>query len=50
METSGNTLLARMFSLIYLADFVSFNLAMLNEEDPTPILNIEFLKSKLAEE
>ncbi len=50
LETSGNTLLARMFSLIYLADFVSFNLAMLNEEDPTPILNIEFLKSKLAEE
>jgi glucose/mannose-6-phosphate isomerase len=45
----GETLLARMFSLLYLADFVSFNLAMLNKEDPTPIKNIDYLKSSLSD-
>ncbi len=50
LETMGKALLERMFWLIYLADFVSFDLAMLIEEDPTPIINIEYLKSKLAEE
>lgn len=48
--SEGESLLTRMFSLIYLADFVSFNLAILNQEDPTPIKNIDFLKSSLADE
>ncbi len=48
LESKGQAMLTRMFSLIYLADFVSFNLAMLNGEDPTPIKNIDYLKSVLA--
>ena len=47
--SKGEALLTRMFSLIYLADFVSFNLAMLNKEDPTPIKNIDYLKSSLSD-
>jgi len=48
IHSKGEALLTRMFSLIYLADFVSFNLAMLNKEDPTPIKNIDYLKSSLS--
>lgn len=48
VESRGETLLARLFSLIYLADFVSFNLAIRNGEDPTEIKNIDYLKSVLA--
>jgi len=42
---SGN--LARLFSLVYLGDYVSFYLAMLNGVDPTPIERIDFLKKRL---
>jgi glucose/mannose-6-phosphate isomerase len=48
IQSKGETLLTRIISLIYLADFVSFNLAMLNKEDPTPIKNIDYLKSSLS--
>jgi len=44
----GNGRLARMFSLIYLGDFVSYYLAILNGIDPTPIRNIESLKKQLS--
>ncbi len=44
----GRTLLARMFSLIYLGDFVSFYLAVINRRDPTPVERIAYLKKKLA--
>jgi glucose/mannose-6-phosphate isomerase len=44
----GDTLLSRMFSLIQLGDFVSFYLAFLNKEDPTPVRVIDFLKNELA--
>ncbi|MCK5595284.1 bifunctional phosphoglucose/phosphomannose isomerase [bacterium] len=47
--TQGNSILARMFSLIYLGDFVSFYLAMLYKVDPTPVDRIETLKKKLLE-
>ncbi len=43
----GSSLLARMFSLIYLGDWVSFYLAMLNHVDPTPVKVIDMLKKKL---
>ena len=43
----GNGRLARMFSLIYLGDFVSYYLAILNGIDPTPVKNIERLKKQL---
>lgn len=49
LETRGESRLARMFSLIQLADWTSFYLAMLNKIDPTPIAKIDLLKSKLAE-
>lgn len=44
----GNSLLARMFSLIYLGDFVSFYLAILKGVDPTPVASIDFLKKSLG--
>lgn len=48
VESSGETLLSRIFSLIQLGDFVSFYLAILNKEDPTPVKVIDFLKNELA--
>ena len=47
--TRGKSLLARMFSTIYLGDFVSYYLALRNRVDPTPIEIIQYLKKKLAE-
>lgn len=49
LQSRGQTRLARVFSLIQLADWTSFYLAMLSNVDPTPIAKIELLKSKLAE-
>ncbi|MDZ7658661.1 bifunctional phosphoglucose/phosphomannose isomerase [Fodinibius sp.] len=48
LETRGQTRLTRMFSLIQLADWTSFYLAILSNVDPTPIAKIDLLKSKLA--
>ena len=47
--SQGDSLLARIFSLIYLGDWVSFYLAILNGIDPTPIANINYLKKALDE-
>lgn len=44
----GKNLLTRMFDLIYLGDWVSYYLAILNEEDPTPIPMISKLKELLS--
>ena len=46
LETRGNSRLTRMFSLIQMADWTSFYLAMLYEVDPTPVSKIDLLKSK----
>jgi len=46
--SEGNGLLARMFSLIYLGDWVSYYLAILHEEDPTPVAVINYLKTELG--
>lgn len=48
VESTGNALLARLFSLTLLGDFVSIYLALLLEHDPTPIPAIDTLKKKLA--
>jgi glucose/mannose-6-phosphate isomerase len=48
VESEGNSLLARMFSLIYLGDWVSFYLAILNGVDPTPVKVIDYLKNELG--
>jgi len=48
VETQGNSLLARMFSTIYLGDMASYYLALENRTDPTPVDIIEQLKRALA--
>ena len=47
-ESEGNSLLARMFSLIYLGDWVSYYLAIMNGIDPTPVKIIDYLKNELS--
>lgn len=49
VNTQGEGLLARMFSTIYLGDFVSYHLAMWNRVDPSPVEIIENMKRKLIE-
>jgi glucose/mannose-6-phosphate isomerase len=46
--TQGDSLLARMFSLVHLGDWMSFYLAILNKQNPEPVAVIDFLKSELA--
>jgi glucose/mannose-6-phosphate isomerase len=46
--SEGRSLLARMFSLIHLGDWVSFYLAILNRQDPMPVEVIDHLKHELA--
>ncbi len=47
-ESEGKSLLARMFSLIYLGDWVSYYLAIMNGIDPTPVKIIDYLKNELS--
>jgi glucose/mannose-6-phosphate isomerase len=46
--SEGSSLLARMFSLVFLGDWMSFYLAMLHGIDPTPVAVIDRLKRELA--
>jgi glucose/mannose-6-phosphate isomerase len=46
--SEGASLLARMFSLVYLGDWMSYYLAILHREDPTPVQVIDYLKEELA--
>lgn len=48
VESVGESLLARIFSLIYMGDFVSYYLAILNKRDPTPVESVTYLKNELA--
>ena len=48
IHSEGTSLLARMFSLIYLGDWVSFYLSILNGVDPTPVKIIDYLKNELG--
>ena len=48
VQSEGRSVLARMFSLVYLGDWVSFYLAVLNGVDPTPVKVIDYLKAQLA--
>ncbi len=47
VSSSGESLLERIFSLLYFGDFVSFYLAILNRVDPTPVDRIQLLKERL---
>jgi len=44
----GEDLLSRIFSLIYIGDFISFYLAILYGIDPTPVDRVTYLKKELA--
>ncbi len=48
VHSRGERLLSRIFSLVYIGDFVSFYLAVLNDVDPTPVEKISYLKEQLA--
>ena len=48
-EGCGSAYLARMFDLLYLIDWTSLYLAMLNAVDPSEIKNIIHLKEKLSQ-
>jgi glucose/mannose-6-phosphate isomerase len=48
VKAEGDTLLQRMMSLTFFADFLSLYLAALNEVDPETIESINVLKSELA--
>jgi glucose/mannose-6-phosphate isomerase len=48
IKTTGKSLLERIFSLIYLGDFVSLYLSYLLETDPMPVSKIDQLKERLA--
>ena len=45
--SEGSSPLARIFSLVYLGDWVSFYTAILHAEDPTPVSVIDHLKEEL---
>ena len=47
IHVRGNSLLARMLTTIYLGDFASYYLALMNKIDPTPVDIVEDLKKKL---
>lgn len=49
ISSEGHTKLERILDLVYLGDWVSFFLAVLNKVDPTPIEKINILKTKLTE-
>jgi len=46
--SEGSSLLARIFSLVYLGDWMSFYLAMLHGVDPKPVEVIDQLKQEMA--
>ncbi|MFA5388362.1 MAG: bifunctional phosphoglucose/phosphomannose isomerase [Candidatus Omnitrophota bacterium] len=48
LERNGSSRLARLFSLMYIGDFTSFYLAILNGIDPTPVDSIDYLKKELG--
>jgi glucose/mannose-6-phosphate isomerase len=49
VDTHGEGELSQMMSLIYLGDWVSYYLAILNDTDPTPVEAIDYLKKRLSE-
>lgn len=49
IHSQGKSRLARLFSTVYLGDWVSFYLALLYQIDPTPVAIIESLKKQLAQ-
>jgi glucose/mannose-6-phosphate isomerase len=48
IASRGDSFLARIFSLVHLADWTSYYLALINGDDPMPVPVIEDLKVELA--
>lgn len=48
VQSEGTSLLTRMFSLVHLGDWMSFYLAILQNEDPMPVKVIDYLKEELS--
>ena len=46
--SQGEDLLTRIFSLIYIGDFISYYLAIIYGIDPTPVARVTYLKEQLA--
>ena len=46
--SKGDSVLARIFSLIQIADFTSYYMALKNKVDPTPVNLIDYLKKSIA--
>lgn len=49
IEAMGRNIIEQVLSLIYIGDFASFYLAILNRVNPTPVDRITYLKKKLAQ-
>lgn len=47
VESAGISLLARIYSLVYTGDYVSYYLALGYGTDPTPVKAIDYLKTEL---
>ena len=47
VQSRGHSPLARSLYLIYIGDFASYYLAILNGVDPSPVKVIDYLKSAL---
>ncbi len=48
INSEGKSFLTRIFSLIYLGDWISYYLAIINGIDPTPVRVIDYLKTELS--
>ncbi len=49
IDSRAENELSQMMGLLYLGDWVSYYIAILNEIDPTPVTVIEYLKKRLSD-
>jgi glucose/mannose-6-phosphate isomerase len=49
IDSWGEDRLTQMMSLVFLGDWVSYYLAILNQTDPTPVKAIDYLKERLSQ-
>lgn len=49
LDSRGSNPLSQVMSMVYLGDWVSYYLSILNGVDPTPVTEIDFLKKRLSE-
>jgi glucose/mannose-6-phosphate isomerase len=48
VQGHGSSPLCQMMTLVFLGDYLSYYLALLNQVDPTPVESIDILKGRLA--